>query len=87
MSLLNSGQESEYVRVDIAMLEPGSSLPKHPAGREQGFYVVSGRGRVASSDDVEFPVGPGSLVEWKPGEEHTSWADERMIVVIIQRRS
>ncbi|WP_136519802.1 MULTISPECIES: cupin domain-containing protein [Cellulomonas] len=85
MRMLSAGTSAERVRVDLAVLEPGASLPRHPAGREQVFFVVSGQGRVAGDDDVERPVGPGSLVRWVPGEQHTSWADTRMTVVIVQR--
>lgn len=86
LGMLTPGTEPELVRVDLAELRPGASLPKHPAGREQVFLVVSGRGRVAGDDDVEHEVGPGSVVVWQPGEQHTSWADTPMTVVIVQRR-
>lgn len=86
MGLLWPGADPERVRVDVAVLAPGASLPRHPAGREQGFYVVSGRGRVAGGDDVAVAVGPGSLVTWSAGEQHTSWADSEMTVVVVQRR-
>lgn len=87
MSLLSPGTSAEQVRVDVAVLEAGASLPKHPAGREQVFYVVSGRGRVAGDDDDEHAVSAGSVVVWSPGEQHTSWADSAMTVVIVQRRA
>jgi quercetin dioxygenase-like cupin family protein len=87
MSLLSPGTSAECVRVDVAAMEAGASLPKHPAGREQVFYVVSGRGRVAGDDDVEWEVCAGSVVFWSPGEHHTTWADSPMTVVIIQRGS
>lgn len=86
MSMLSPGTTAEHVRVDVAVIEAGASLPKHPAGREQVFFVVSGAGRVAADDDVEHPVRAGSLVVWSAGEAHTSWADTRMTVVIVQRR-
>lgn len=86
LGMLTPGTQTEQVRVDLAQLQPGASLPRHPAGREQVFVVVSGSGRVAGDDDVEHDVGPGSLVVWQPGEQHTSWADTPMTVVIIQRR-
>lgn len=86
MGMLSPGTAPELVRVDVAVLAPGASLPRHPAGREQGFHVVSGEGRVAGDDDVEVAVGPGSLVTWSAGEQHTSWADTTMTVVIVQRR-
>jgi len=86
MSMLAPGTTAELVRVDLAVLDAGASLPKHRAGREQLFLVVAGRGRVAGDDDVEHPVQAGSVVRWAAGEEHTSWADTQMTVVIVQRR-
>ncbi|MGO1316730.1 MAG: cupin domain-containing protein [Cellulomonadaceae bacterium] len=85
MAMLAPGDASEHVRVDCAVLEPGACLPRHPAGREQVFYVVAGSGQVAGDDDVRHDVGPGTAVTWSPGENHTSWAVTRMTVVIVQR--
>lgn len=85
LSVLAPGVAPERVRVDVAYLEPGASLPKHRAGRDQVFYVVSGRGRVAGDNDVERQVSAGWAVWWEAGEEHTSWADTAMTVVIVQR--
>lgn len=87
MAMLLDQTQLERVRVDVAVIAEGSSLPKHRAGQHQLFYVVSGTGRVAGADDIEVPVGPSSLVEWQTGEEHTSWADSRMTILIIQERS
>lgn len=86
LGMLSPGTDLQLVRVDVAVLAAGASLPRHPAGREQAFFVVSGRGRVAGDDDVENDVAPGSLVVWSVGEQHTSWADTEMTVVIVQRR-
>ncbi|MBN9609763.1 MAG: cupin domain-containing protein [Actinobacteria bacterium] len=86
MAPLNAGTSAERVKIDLAVLQPGSSLPKHPAGREQVFYVVSGSGRVAGDDDVEHPISAGWAAVWDRGERHTSWADSMMTVLIIQRR-
>lgn len=85
LSLLTPGVDAGRVRVDVAFLEPGAALPRHPAGREQVFYVVSGRGRVAGGDDVEHEISGGWAAVWQPGEQHTSWADTAMTVVIVQR--
>ena len=87
MAPLNAGTAAERVKIDLAVLQPGSSLPKHPAGREQVFYVVSGDGRVAGDDDVQHPISAGWATVWDRGEQHTSWADSRMTVLIIQRRA
>lgn len=87
MALLNDGHEPACTRIDIAHLERGSSLPKHRAGSAQQFYVISGTGRAAGSDDIEHPIRPGTLVQWQQGEEHTSWADTDMTVIIIQHRT
>ena len=85
MTRLTEGSTAERVRVDVAVLEAGASLPRHPAGREQVFYVLDGTGRVAGPDDVPVDIGPGWAAIWQRGEEHTSWADTRMTVLIIQR--
>jgi mannose-6-phosphate isomerase-like protein (cupin superfamily) len=69
----------------LAVLQPGASLPRHPAGREQVFYVVDGRGRVAGDDDVAVEISPGWAAVWRAGEQHTSWAETRMTVLIVQR--
>ena len=55
MGPLNAGTSVERVKIDVAILQPGSSLPKHPAGREQVFYVVSGNGHVAGEDEHRAP--------------------------------
>lgn len=73
MAALNAGTSAERVKIDIAVIHPGSSLPKHPAGREQVFYVISGRGRVAADDDVQHPISAGWAAVWEAGEQHTSW--------------
>lgn len=85
MALLAPGTSPERVRVDVAVLQPGSSLPRHPAGRDQVCYVVSGRGRVAGDDDVAVEIAAGWAVGWDAGEHHTSWADTEMTVLIVQR--
>ena len=82
-SLLELGR-TERAHVHIARLSAGSSLPKHPAGPEQLFYVVSGQGSVATDDDVPVRVGPGDAVRWTRGEEHTSWAETDMMVLIVE---
>lgn len=86
MSKLAPGTSAELVRVDLAVLAPGASLPRHRAESEQVFVVVAGEGRVAGDDDVQHPVRAGSVVRWSEGEQHTSWADTQMTVVIVERR-
>ncbi|HEY0186906.1 MAG TPA: cupin domain-containing protein [Cellulomonas sp.] len=71
-------------RVHLADLDAGSCLPRHPAGLDQTFVVLTGSGRVAGEDDVPVPVGPGDVVRWRVGEQHTSWADGPMRVLIVQ---
>lgn len=85
MGLLTPGTAPERVRVDVAVLQPGASLPRHPAGREQVFYVVDGRGRVAGDDGVGVAITAGWAAVWNAGEQHTSWAETQMTVVVAQR--
>ena len=86
LGALDPGASPGHVRVDVAVLAPGSSLPRHPAGREQVFYVVAGHGRVAGGDDVAVGISAGWAATWEAGEVHTSWADSEMTVLIVQRR-
>ncbi|MBB2922649.1 hypothetical protein [Cellulomonas cellasea] len=41
---------------------------------------------MAGDDDVQHPVRAGSVVRRTTGEQHTSWADTRMTVVLVERR-
>ncbi|NNU27121.1 cupin domain-containing protein [Isoptericola sediminis] len=84
MSMLRPGTDPARVRVDVAVIDAGSRLPRHPAGRDQAFYVVAGTGQVAADDEVRTDVGPGDLVTWEAGEQHTTWATTRLTAVIVQ---
>lgn len=86
LAMLAPGTSPELVRVDLAILAAGSSLPKHPAGRDQTFCVVSGQGEVAGDDDARVTVGPGTVVDWEAGELHTTWATTELTAIIVQRR-
>ena len=84
MALLSSADSPERVAVHTTVLQPGASLPRHPAGREQVFYVVKGRGLVAGEDGVSVEIAAGCAAVWSAGEQHTSWAETEMTVLIIQ---
>jgi quercetin dioxygenase-like cupin family protein len=73
------------VRVDVASMAPGASLPRHAAGSDQSFCVLAGTGRVAGADDVAVQITAGWAAVWERGELHTSWADTPMTVLIVQR--
>lgn len=85
MAAVDGSTSAERLQVHLAVLEPGSSLPRHPAGLHQTFYVLHGAGRIAGDDDVEVPISEGWAAVWETGEQHTFWADTRMEVVIVQR--
>ena len=57
MTLLADGTTPARTRVDVATLAPGSSLPRHAAGTDQVFHVVSGTGRVGRAVHPHHPVG------------------------------
>lgn len=77
--------EPARFRIDVVVMEPGAVLPRHPAGADQLFCVLSGTGRVAGDDGAALPVGPGAVARWQRGEHHTSWADSPMQALIVQR--
>lgn len=84
MAALLAWTPAGRVRVDVACMEPGASLPRHAAGSEQSFCVLEGAGRVAGSDDVAVEITAGWTAVWERGELHTSWADTPMTVLIVQ---
>jgi hypothetical protein len=79
-------QQSSAVRLHVAHFEPGGTLGRHPTRLWQVFWVIGGAGCVAGQDEVVVPITAGQAAVWEPGEDHQSWADEPMTVLILQSR-
>lgn len=74
------------VAVHGARMAAGSTLPRHPTPSWQVFAVVAGSGSVAGDDDAPQPIRAGQAAVWSPGEQHTSWAETDMTVLLVQSR-
>ncbi|MEO0168267.1 MAG: cupin domain-containing protein [candidate division WOR-3 bacterium] len=65
------------------MLKPEQSIKEHRAPYSPLFIVVmKGEGIFAGADGKEVKAGPGTLIIFEPGEEHTVRAlDEELVFV------
>lgn len=74
---------NQNVRILRWMLKPGQSVREHNAPGSP-FYVIvlEGRGLFAGADGREQEAGPGGLLIFEPGENHTVHAlGENLIFV------
>lgn len=69
MGEMQDPEDPGGLRVLGVLFEPGarSDWHSHPGG--QVLYVVSGAGRVGTSEGIS-EIGPGDVVRTPPGEEH-----------------
>ena len=70
--------------LDLAYLEPGGVIGKHPTGLDQLFMVVNGRGWVSGPDGKPEAISAGQAAFWQRGEEHETRTDNGLIAVIVQ---
>ncbi|MEV4351679.1 cupin domain-containing protein [Actinoplanes sp. NPDC049596] len=75
---------AEGVAVTVLRVAAGGRIGRHPAMGDQMLLVVAGRGRVRSGDDPWQPVGPGQVVRWPDGEDHTTEADEDLVCFVVE---
>jgi quercetin dioxygenase-like cupin family protein len=73
----------QNVRILRWMLQPGQSVREHNAPGSP-FYVIvlQGRGLFAGSDGLEQAAGPGELLIFEPGENHTVRALDQELVFV-----
>lgn len=64
-------------------LHPGSGIGCHPHGKDEIYYVVSGRGEF-TLDGVKHPVGPGSAMLTRDGSTHClrQVGDEDLVIIV-----
>ena len=66
--------------------EPGGRVARHPAAVPQLLAVLEGSGVVSGRDGVEEPIGAGDAVVWDEGEEHETWTETGLVVLILEGR-
>jgi quercetin dioxygenase-like cupin family protein len=70
--------------VAVMRVAAGGEIGRHPAGVDQLFVVVAGRGTVCGADGVWQSVEAGQAVLWAAGEEHATRADEPLVAVVVE---
>jgi hypothetical protein len=86
-------QAATYAR--IADMGPGSAvgvirlgskgrLGRHRATAPQLMVVASGFGHACGEDAAVQRIGVGDAVIWTLGEEHETWTDRGMVLLIIE---
>lgn len=70
--------------VGVIHLGPKGRLGRHPATVPQLMMVASGYGYARGQDAEPQPIGPGDAVLWTRDEEHETWTDAGMVLLIIE---
>ncbi len=68
--IMNSN-DSNFMLMGIARMDPGVHSPPHRHRYAQIFYFLEGRGQVVLDDHAPMDVGPGDVVRMIRGEAHT----------------
>jgi len=63
--------DSNFMLMGIAKMEPGVHSPPHRHRYAQIFYFLEGQGQVILGDAAPIEVGPGDVVRMVRGETHT----------------
>jgi quercetin dioxygenase-like cupin family protein len=70
--------------VAVLRVAAGGEIGRHPAGHDQLFVVVAGRGSVCGGDGVWHRIEAGQAALWTAGEVHTTRADEPLTAIVIE---
>ena len=63
--------DSNFMLMGLARMEPGVKSPAHRHRYAQIFYILEGRGQVILDDGPPIEVAPGSVVRMLRAETHT----------------
>jgi mannose-6-phosphate isomerase-like protein (cupin superfamily) len=63
--------DSNFMLMGIAKMEPGVHSPPHHHRYAQVFYFLEGHAQVVLDDQPPIEVGPGDVVRMIRGETHT----------------
>jgi len=73
---------SEISKYGVNRLKPGDTVQLHFHDANEFWVIVSGRG-LATSEGVEYELGPGDMLLTKAGDEHSLVVTEEMIAVYL----
>lgn len=74
------------VNVQVAHLQPGGSIGRHPAVSAQLFCVLDGSGWATGGSGERRPLAPGRAALWDEGEEHEVGTDCGLTAIVLQGR-
>ncbi len=66
-----ASNDSNFMLMGIARMDPGVHSPPHRHRYAQVFYFLEGSGQVVLDDQPPIDVGPGDVVRMIHGETHT----------------
>ena len=70
--------------VGVIHLGPQGRVGLHPARVPQLMVVAAGFGYAQGMDEAVQRIGVGDAVVWGAGEEHETWTDGGMVLLIIE---
>ncbi|MEV0534322.1 hypothetical protein [Kitasatospora sp. NPDC050463] len=70
--------------VNIMHLASGGRLGRHVAPVPQVLIVTDGQGWVSGTDGEAKALAQGQAACWSAGEEHETWTDTGMTVLIVE---
>lgn len=70
--------------VGVLNLGPKGRLGRHAATVRQLMVVASGSGYTRGEDGPAQRIGLGDAVLWTLGEEHDTWTDDGMVLLIVE---
>ncbi|MFF2045066.1 cupin domain-containing protein [Kitasatospora sp. NPDC058170] len=70
--------------VNIMRLAAGGRIGRHVAPVPQVLITMEGRGWASGADGVPAALVPGQAACWAAGEEHETWTDSGMTVLIVE---
>jgi hypothetical protein len=70
--------------VGVIHLGPKGRVGRHPATVPQLMVVTAGSGYARGDDATTIRLTVGSAVVWTQGEEHETWTEEGMVLLIVE---
>ncbi|MFD4023221.1 cupin domain-containing protein [Streptomyces sp. NPDC058576] len=70
--------------MNIMDIAPGGRLGRHVAPVPQVLIVTDGQGWTSGTDGEPKALAQGQAACWAAGEEHETWTDTGMTVLIIE---
>ena len=73
---------SEISKYGVNTLNAGDTVKLHFHDANEFWVIVEGRG-VATSEGLEYELGPGDMLQTKAGDEHSLVVTEKMVAVYL----